>query len=69
MGRALHFIDGVQIGASVLTGHISNLVRIIFNSNITAIRFFLMMASSVTNTTQILVAVVTVGFRHLLSQR
>lgn len=40
MGRALDFIDGVQMGASVLTGHISNLIRIIFNNNITAVRFF-----------------------------
>lgn len=40
VGRTFRFIDGFQIGASALTGHISNLVRVILNSNITAIRFF-----------------------------
>lgn len=40
MGRALYFIDGVQMGTSVLTGCISNLVRIVLNGNIAAIRSF-----------------------------
>lgn len=33
MERALHSSNGAQMGASVLTGHISNIVRVILNSN------------------------------------
>lgn len=33
MERALHSSNEAQMGASVLTGHISNIVRVILNSN------------------------------------
>lgn len=53
MERALNYSNGAQNGASVLTGHTSNIVRVILNSNssrVLLLFFFLMRAATASNT-------------------